>query len=66
MASQDNLTILQHKATGEVYYTRKNRKKLASSKLKMKKYSPKLNKHVVFEEVKKAGKKKPLQEGKKK
>ena len=56
MGSQKNLTILQHAATGEVYYTKKNPKKLAAHKLKLKKYSPKLNKHVMFEEVKKVKK----------
>lgn len=56
MASQKNLVILQHKPTGEVYYTRKNKRKLADTKLKLKKYSSKLKKHVLFEEVKKASK----------
>lgn len=56
MASQKNLVKLQHKPTGEVYYSRKNVKKLSESKLKLKKYSPKLRKHVIFEEVKKLSK----------
>lgn len=56
MAGQKNLVKLQHKPTGEVYYSRKNVKKLSESKLKLKKYSPKLQKHVVFEEVKKLSK----------
>ena len=60
MASQKNLTKLQHKPTGEVYYTRKNQKKLAETKLKMKKYSRVLRKHVLFEEVKKISKKKGI------
>lgn len=64
MAGQKQLVILQHKETGEVYYTRKNKRRLADNKLKLRKYSPKLNKHVIFEEVKKAGKKKPAKKDK--
>ena len=57
MASQKNLVYLQNKETGEVRYTRKN-KKLVERKLKYKKYSKKLRKVVLFEEVKKPVKKK--------
>ena len=53
MASQENLVKLVHKATGYIYWTRKNRKKLASVKLKLKKYNPKLRKVVEFTEGKK-------------
>ncbi len=50
--SQDNLVQLKHKATGETYWTRKN-KKLVEKKLELKKYSKKLRKTVLFKEVKK-------------
>ncbi len=50
--SQDQLIILKHAATGEVYHTRKNRK-LVTKKIELKKYSAKLRKHVIFKEVKK-------------
>jgi large subunit ribosomal protein L33 len=50
--SQDQLIILKNKDTGEVYYTRKNRKKV-QRKIEIKKYSKKLRKHVLFKEVKK-------------
>ncbi len=44
--------MLKHAATGEVYWTRKN-KKLVTKKVELKKYSAKLRKHVVFKETKK-------------
>lgn len=50
--SQDNLIILKHGPTGEVYWTRKNKKKVAR-KIELKKYSKVLKKHVVFKEAKK-------------
>lgn len=50
--SQDNLIILKNKETGEVYHTRKNRRKV-QRKIELKKYSKKLRKRVVFKEVKK-------------
>lgn len=50
--SQDQLIILKHKDTGEVYWTRKHKKKV-TRKIELKKYSPKLRKHVIFKEVKK-------------
>lgn len=49
---QDNLIILKHKETGEVYVTFKN-KKLVTRKIELKKYSKKLRKHVTFKESKK-------------
>ena len=53
MASQENLVKMVHKGTGHVYMTRKNRKKLASVKLKLKKYNPVLRKVVEYTEGKK-------------
>jgi large subunit ribosomal protein L33 len=50
--SQDNLIILKNKETGEVYHTRKNRRKV-QRKIELKKYSKKLRKRIVFKEVKK-------------
>ena len=50
--AQDNLIQLKNKETGEVYWTRKN-KKLVTRKIELKKYSPKLRKRVVFKESKK-------------
>jgi len=52
MAKQAQLIQLKNKATGEVYWTRKN-KKLVERKIELKKYSAKLRKHVVFKEAKK-------------
>ena len=50
--SQDQLIQLRNKETGEVYWTRKNKKKV-ERKIELKKYSAKLRKHVVFKEAKK-------------
>lgn len=50
--SQDNLIQLKNKSTGEVYWTRKNRKKV-EKKIEAKKYSKKLRKVVEFKETKK-------------
>jgi len=50
--SQDFLIKLTHKETGEVYYTKKNKKKV-TRKLELKKFSKKLRKHVTFKESKK-------------
>jgi large subunit ribosomal protein L33 len=50
--SQKSLILLKNKETGEVYWTRKN-KKLVERKVEYKKYSAKLRKHVVFKESKK-------------
>jgi ribosomal protein L33 len=53
MASQENLVKLVHKATGHTYWTRKNRKKLAQVKLKLKKFNPILRARVDYVETKK-------------
>ena len=53
MASQENLVKMVHKATGHIYWTRKNRKSLAAVKLKLKKYNPVLRKVVEYTEGKK-------------
>ena len=50
--SQDQLIQIKNKTTGEVYWTRKNRKKV-ERKIELKKYSAILRKHVVFKETKK-------------
>lgn len=50
--SQDQLIQIKNKTTGEVYWTRKNRKKV-ERKIELKKYSAILKKHVVFKEIKK-------------
>lgn len=50
--SQDNLIIIRNASTGERIYTRKNKRKHVG-KIEVKKYSPKLRKHVVFKEAKK-------------
>ncbi len=50
--SQDQLIILKNKETGEVYYSRKNRKKV-ERKIELMKYSKKLRKRVKFKEAKK-------------
>jgi ribosomal protein L33 len=53
MASQENLIKLVHKATGHTYWSRKNRKKLANVKIKLKKFNPILRKVVEYIESKK-------------
>ena len=50
--SQNQLIQIKNKSTGEVYWTRKNKKKV-ERKIELKKYSAKLRKHVVFKETKK-------------
>ena len=50
--SQEQLIRLVHKDTGEVYWTRKNKRKV-ERKIELKKYSKKLPKRVVFKEAKK-------------
>lgn len=50
--SQDSLIQIRNKETGEVYFTRKNKKKV-ERKIELKKYSAKLRKHVTFKESKK-------------
>ena len=50
--SQDKLIILKNKESGDVYFSRKNRKTV-EKKIELKKYSAKLRKHVAFKEAKK-------------
>ena len=50
--SQDQLIQIRNKETGEVYFTRKNKKKV-ERKIELKKYSAKLRKHITFKEAKK-------------
>lgn len=50
--SQDHLIQLKNKDTKEVYWTRKNKKKV-ERKIELKKYSKKLKKRVIFKESKK-------------
>ncbi len=50
--SQDRLIQIKNKQTGEVYWTKKNKKKV-ERKIELKKYSKKLRKRVVFKEAKK-------------
>jgi large subunit ribosomal protein L33 len=50
--SQNQLIQLKNKQTGEVYWSRKNKKKV-EKKIELKKYSAKLRKHIVFKEAKK-------------
>ncbi len=52
MAKQIQLIQLKNKETGEVYWSRKNKKKV-ERKIELKKYSAKLRKHVTFKEAKK-------------
>ncbi|MDQ5957379.1 MAG: ribosomal protein [Patescibacteria group bacterium] len=50
--SQDRLIKIINKATGTTVYTTKNKKKV-TRKIELKKYDPKLRKHVTFKEAKK-------------
>jgi len=50
--SQDRLIQIKNKQTGEVYWTKKNKKKV-ERKIELKKYSKKLRKRVAFKEAKK-------------
>lgn len=50
--AQQHIAKLRNKETKEVYHTRKNKKRV-ERKLELKKYSPKLKKHIVFKEAKK-------------
>lgn len=50
--SQDNLIKIKS-SSGSILYTRKNRKKLSTVKIELKKFDPVLRKRVVFKEVKK-------------
>lgn len=49
---KDKLVKLANKDTGEVLFVHKNKKKVPR-KLELKKFSKKLQKHVVFKEAKK-------------
>ncbi|GBG96901.1 50S ribosomal protein L33 [Lactococcus termiticola] len=44
--------ILEHKESGERLYLTQKNKRNTPDRLELKKYSPKLRKHVVFKEVK--------------
>jgi len=50
--SQDNLVKLRSSESTHMYWSRKN-KKGVERKLELKKYDPKVRKHVVYKEVKK-------------
>ncbi len=50
---KEKLIRLVHKATGHMYLTRKNKKKLSGVKFKFKKYNPILRKVVEYTESKK-------------
>jgi large subunit ribosomal protein L33 len=50
--SQIQLIQLKNKETGEVYWSRKNKRKV-ERKIELKKFSKKLRKHVTFKEAKK-------------
>lgn len=50
--SQDRLIKIKCQETGQVKYTRKNRK-TTERKLELKKYNPILRKHTVHKEIKK-------------
>ncbi len=52
MAKQDKLNQIKNKETGEVDWTRKNKKKV-ERKIELKKYSKTLRKHITFKEAKK-------------
>jgi ribosomal protein L33 len=49
--SQEKLMLLKNKETGEVYWSRKN-KKTVEKKIELKKYSSSLRKHITFKESK--------------
>ncbi len=50
--SQDKLVKIKCQETGQIKYTRKNRK-TTERKLELKKYNPELRRHTVYKEVKK-------------
>ena len=50
--SQVQLIQLKNKETGEVYWSRKNKRKV-ERKIELRKYSKTLKKHVTFKEAKK-------------
>ena len=52
-APKESFTLISSAGSGYVYINRKNRKKSkGDKKLKLKKYDPKLRKHVLFEDKK--------------
>ncbi len=51
--SQDNLIRMKSSASGHILWTRKNKKKLATVKIELKKYDPVVRKRVKFKEAKK-------------
>lgn len=51
--SQDNLVKLKSTVSGRIIWTHKNKKKLSTHKLELKKYDPSVRKRVVHKEVKK-------------
>lgn len=51
--SQDKLVKIKCKETGDVIYTRKNKKTDEGKKLELKKYNSKLRRRTVYKEVKK-------------
>lgn len=52
-APKESFTLISSAGSGYFYTNRKNRKKSkGDKKLKLKKYDPKLRKHVVFEDKK--------------
>lgn len=53
LMSQDNLIKLKSSASGHIIWTRKNKKKLSTVKLSLKKFDPKAKKRVVYKEAKK-------------
>ncbi|MCC6215229.1 MAG: 50S ribosomal protein L33 [Polyangiaceae bacterium] len=48
---RENIRLVSSEGTGTIYYTTKN-KRTQTSKLELKKYDPKLRKHVLFKEAK--------------
>jgi len=51
--SQDNLVKLRSSGSKHVIWSRKNKKKLSTVKLSLKKYDPVARKRVIYKEVKK-------------
>lgn len=50
--SQEHLVKIKSTESDHIYYTRKNRKGV-ERKLELKKYDPKVRKHVMYKEAKK-------------
>jgi large subunit ribosomal protein L33 len=48
---RENIRLVSTEGTGATYYRTKN-KRTQTTKLELKKYDPKLRKHVVFKEAK--------------